>query len=224
MVARTEHLARVHGLVTIYGTLYRSAQSLPRLAEKQGRGVALVADVAGEAWVFRHYRRGGAVMQLLGDRYLRSGNRALRELVVSEAARARGVFTPAVQAAVWYDHGVFRRFDIATSYIADARELADDIFDAAHSARAVQHTATLIRRMLSAGLVHRDFNLKNILLTRDRAWVLDLDRCSIVERVSKQQRAAMRSRFLRSIKRWEARTGKVVSASARRTLEAAFDG
>jgi 3-deoxy-D-manno-octulosonic acid kinase len=224
VVARSDDLPQLAGLIERHDTLYHAAAQQPRIADLQGRGVAIVTRLGGEICVVRHFHRGGAVLRLLGDKYLRTGNRALSELRASEGARARGVATPPVHAAAWYEHGMFRRFDIATSFIPDARDLAAEIFDHARAAVAVQHTAALIRAMLSAGVVHRDLNLKNILIARERAYLLDLDRTVLVDRVSRFQRSAMRARFLRSLAKWEARSGAVVSAPARLTLQKAFDG
>ena len=162
-------------------------------------------------------------MKLLGDRYLRSGNRALRELHVSEEARSRGVHTPAVQVAAWYEHGVFRRFDLATSFIPDAHDLATALFEA-NAARAAHLAAALLRQVLDAGLVHQDLNLKNVLVTRERGYVLDLDRATMVENISDSQRRFMSARFMRSLDKWEAIKRVTIAPEDRRTLQQAFHG
>jgi tRNA A-37 threonylcarbamoyl transferase component Bud32 len=162
-------------------------------------------------------------MSVLDDRYLRAApNRVVRELRASEAARARGIATPVVKCGAWYTHGFFRRFDIATLYIPESRDLSDVIFDAAFAPAAVARAATLIRDMLRAGLIHQDLNLKNILVTKDRAFVLDLDRCYVVERVSAAQAEAMRARLFRSLAKWQRRTGKVVAPDLAASLTEAF--
>lgn len=223
-MARSADLALVDALVKQHGTLYEAALHLPRLGELQGRGLALVVELGGRVCVVRHFQRGGAVMKAVGDRYLRTTNRALSELKASEAARARGVATPVVVAVAWYSEGIFRRFDIATSFIAGSRDLATDLFDPARSARAVHFTSALINKLLTAGLLHRDLNLKNVLIGRDRAYVLDLDRCRVLDRVTDAQRSAMRARFLRSLEKWEEKTGTPVSKETRRALSEAFGG
>ena len=199
---------------------------MPVFAELHGRGVALVVDMAGQRVVVRHYRRGGAVANALGDRYFRLGhNRVLREILISEAARSRSVPTPRVLCGVWYDHGVFQRFDIATEYVPDSRDLSVVLFgDAAPSELALTRVAQLIRTMLAAGFVHRDLNVKNILIGNDRAYVLDLDRCAIMKRVNAAAAGAMRERFFRSVNKWEAATGRRVHDVARNKLSEAFDG
>src|SRR5688500_12760119 len=78
-----------------------------------GRGTAYAIATAHERWVVRHYQRGGAVAGWMGDLYLRGGTtRPVGELLVSEAARARGIPTPRVAAAVTYPDGPFYRADL----------------------------------------------------------------------------------------------------------------
>jgi hypothetical protein len=87
------------------GTLYAwAARSGSR--SFVGRGAVFAVATPAREWVVRHYRRGGAVARVLGDRYVRiSEPRALRELRASVLARSRGVATPEVVAAVVYPAG-----------------------------------------------------------------------------------------------------------------------
>jgi 3-deoxy-D-manno-octulosonic acid kinase len=209
-------------LVQEHDTLFHAARQ-KRKGELTGRGIAIIAELNGETCVVRHYRRGGSVASVLGDRYLRTApNRVLRELQTSEAARARGVATPSVKVGAWYNHGLFRRFDIATTYIPDTRDLSTVIFDAAHGQRAAELTAVLIRDLLRAGLIHSDLNLKNILVTTDRAFVLDLDRCRMVERVGATHASAMQARFFRSLAKFAGQRGRAVPPAVMALLTEAF--
>lgn len=226
LLAPPQDVPALTDLLHRHFTLYDAARTLPVLAELRGRGVALLVDLAGQRAVVRHYQRGGAVARALGDRYVRfAPNRVLQELQVSEFARSRSVPTPRVLCAAWYTEGVFHRFDIATEYVAGARDLSAVLFgDAAPSEPVLTRVAQLIRTMLDAGLVHRDLNVKNILVGPDRAYVLDLDRCAITERVDGTVARAMRERFFRSVNKWEAATGRRVHDVARNQLSEAFGG
>jgi 3-deoxy-D-manno-octulosonic acid kinase len=225
-VARAADLPTFTVLVQQHGTLFDAAARLPRLGELRGRGLAVVVEIGGTACVVRHYHRGGAVAGMLQDRYGRLGlNRALHELQVSESARARGVATPTVKCAAWYRHGLFRRFDLATTFIPSSRDLAAVLFGAgAAQERDVRAAVKLIRDVLRAGLVHNDLNLKNILVAEDRAYILDLDRCRIEEGVSAAASKVMRERFLRSLAKWERLTSRTVPADVRAQLAEAFGG
>jgi 3-deoxy-D-manno-octulosonic acid kinase len=196
---------------------------LPRFGELHGRGLTPVVDLAGDRCVVRHFRRGGSVMSVLGDRYVRSGrNRVLDELSASETMRARGVATPRVKCGAWYDDGVFRRYDIATHFIPSARDLADVLFDDAGRTLVVEHTVVLLRDIVHHGLLHHDLNLKNILVAGDGAYVLDLDRAEVFDRLTQMQASAMRTRFMRSLTKWEQKLGRSVPPSVRTSLGEAF--
>ena len=224
LIARPADLPELRAHLERAGTLYDAARALPRIRELQGRGVALVVELAGDAIVVRHYHRGGAVADALGDRYFRyAANRVIHEVRISEFARGRGVATPRVKCGAWYTDVLFRRFDIATEFIPDSQDLSEVLFgDVVASDSALLHTAELIRGMLQAGLIHEDLNVKNILLTTERAFVLDLDRCRLADRVSVPDAQRMRNRFFRSVNKWETRTGNRVHDVARNVLSAAF--
>ncbi len=114
------------------GSLYEAAQITPRIDALQGRGIAYrVPDPLGdgEDWLIRHYRRGGAVASLLGDRYLRVGvPRPMRELKASAEARRRGIPTPEVITATVHPGPGFYRGDIITAFVPRSTTLADLLF------------------------------------------------------------------------------------------------
>jgi 3-deoxy-D-manno-octulosonic acid kinase len=222
IVARTAELPALASLLIEHETLFGAAQRR-RQGELAGRGIAIITELNGDVCVVRHFRRGGSVASLLDDRYLRAAsNRVLRELQTSEAARARGVATPSVKCGAWYQHGLFRRFDIATLYIPDSHDLSTVIFDPGRSRRAAELTAVLIGSMLQAGLLHRDLNLKNILVAPDRAYVLDLDRCRMVEPINAAHADAMKARFFRSLAKFAAQGGRPAPADVVALLGEAF--
>ena len=126
IVALPFALQPVKTLVAEHGTLYTAAAAMPEARAFRGRGDAFRVVVDGADIVVRHYRRGGAVARLLGDRYVRLGAvRPARELAASSAARTRGVPTPEIVCTVTYGHGAFYRADIATRYVPDSRDLAE---------------------------------------------------------------------------------------------------
>lgn len=216
-------------MLTRHATLFDAAAAFPGARPVAGRGTAFVIKVGmpnPAAWLVRHYRRGGVVAPVLRDRYARwSKARAFQELDVSMAARSRGIPTPRVIAAVEYRGLLFKRFDIAVELVPDACDLAAALFgEVAQTAQAsAEAAARVIRTFTAHGLIHADLNLKNILVRKDDAWVIDLDRCWLVPQASPAQRAAMRDRFMRSLAKWEKHTDRVTGDPLRRTLEQAFD-
>lgn len=165
-------------------------------------------------------------MTLLGDRYARfAPPRVLNELRTSEAARSRGIATPTIKAGIWYNDLLFRRSDVASTYIPESRDLAALLFEnAAEMPDAIAAAQELLRTIVRGGLLHRDLNLKNILVTPARAYVLDLDRCAVMDRLSETQITTMRDRFFRSLAKWERRTGKTVPQDTVAQLREGFRG
>jgi len=213
----------VRGVLEKYGTLYNGAAAALTATPLGGRIPAFVMAADGEPWVVRHYHRGGAAARWLDDRYLRAGrSRALRELRVSLAARARGIATPLVTAAIDYPDGAFVRHDIATQYVPHARDLSDVLFSGVVTDAMLGRIATLIQQIVQQGLMHRDLNLKNILLSETRAWVIDLDRCTMRKKRRTADALAMQSRFIRSLDKWEHIKQRAIVHAYRVRLEQAF--
>ncbi|MGQ0814714.1 MAG: lipopolysaccharide kinase InaA family protein [Gemmatimonadota bacterium] len=224
VTARSRSSEKLRQLLQTHSTLYDAAAATTGVEPITGRGAAYVIRPESEAWLVRHYRRGGAVAHVSNDRYARfGGDRALHELRVSAAARARGIATPEVIAAIAYRSALFTRFDITVVFIDHARDVAQLLFEersAGHD--EIARAASLIADMIRLGLVHADLNLKNVLVTPTSAYIVDLDRCRLVDAAAPRSATKMKRRFLRSLEKWESQTGKIVADAHRRTLEAAF--
>lgn len=246
VLARPEAAAWVEDALEGHETLHRAAARHPDALRREGRGtvyaIPAVRDELEAAldrpagrWAVRHYRRGGAVARILGDRYLRVGTpRPIRELRASEAVRARRVPTPRVVAAAVYDAGLFYRGDLVTAFIPDAVELAGVLFDPERRGvsgtlerrDALKEAGILIRRMSRAGVRHRDLNARNVLLEwsghAPDAHVLDLDRCRLVEGPDPEGAGAMRDRLVRSIRKLEKESKLEVPAGDLKVLDEAL--
>ncbi|MDH3270823.1 MAG: hypothetical protein OEN56_05790, partial [Gemmatimonadota bacterium] len=193
------------------------------------------APVAGpdgrDRWVVRHYRRGGAVASLLGDRYFSLGRpRPVRELAVSVTARARGVPTPAVVAAAVYRAGLFDRYDLVTELVPSVQPLAAWLEGSTPLAgweRAVDGAARLVRQLSDAGIVHVDLNAHNVLLSPEEpenGWVVDLDRARVTSAPNREVARRMSTRLLRSVRKIAATAGTRIDADETgRTLHATAD-
>ena len=223
MVVRSPNVDAVRDMLIRHTTLYEAAAAAPDAKPIAGRGTAYAIRFDTDPWLVRHYRRGGLIARVLNDRYAPGGNRALDELKVSVIARARGIPTPEVVAAICYPSRLYARFDIAVEFIGHSRDMAQLLFeDRVVPPEEINKAAALITTMIQNGLLHADLNLKNILIAPERAYVLDLDRCRIVDEPTAHDADVMRRRFLRSLEKWESKTGRVVSEGFHHTLEAAF--
>lgn len=228
LVARERDRAFVRGMVSRHGTLaaYAAANSRHVLA---GRTRTHVCEGPDGLWVVRHAVRGGAFRKRLGDRYLGIGvPRPIRELRASARARALGIATPEVLACAVYEDGIYYRADLATRFIEGSADLAALSFGPDPPAEVVRAEAwraagRLIASAFAIGLVHADLNVKNIVVTTadgiTRAHLLDLDRCRFKARLSKEDRSAMLDRLDRSIRKFERRTNRSLTAAERAGLE-----
>ncbi|HWU75314.1 MAG TPA: 3-deoxy-D-manno-octulosonic acid kinase [Rhodanobacter sp.] len=141
-------------------------------------GVAIIATTAGDG-VLRHYRRGGLVARLLGDRYLWTGagrTRPFREFRLLAQIARLGLPGPAVIAARYVRHGLFYSADLITRRIADARTLAECIAERQLDGDLAAAVGVLIARFHRAGIWHADLNAHNVLVTPAGLYLIDFDR------------------------------------------------
>lgn len=233
IVARPEVLAFASDALAAAGTLFAYAQAHPdRQVLASGRGLLYAVPGPDGRWVVRRYRRGGLVAAFLADRYVRTGRpRPLAELATSLGARSRGVPTPEVVAAALYPGLFLYRAELATRWIPDAYDLATLLFgsnplEGEERRLAWEAAGRLVRTLHARGVLHRDLNLKNILLehaTRPaRAHMVDLDRCRLVDQVGDAQRRRMVERFRRSAEKWSRKVGRAVEAADWAAFEAGY--
>ncbi len=144
-----------------------------------GRGGVMLAQSPFGAWVLRHYRRGGMVARVMGDRYLWSGaerTRGFAELRLLAELHRRGLDVPRPVAARYQRNGVHYRADLITQYIANAPTLAQCLRDKGIDAASSQRVGEAIARLHNAGGYHADLNAHNVLLDTQRVWLIDFDR------------------------------------------------
>ena len=218
------------------GPVYVIPRQAPSSSREGAQGTGSGAEPS-PLWVVRHYRRGGWIAPLLGDRYLRFGvARPLRELRSSEAARARGVRTPRVVAAAVYGGALFTRGDIVTEYVSRSEDLAEVLFGekrqglggAVDRREALIAAGHLIRGLSEAGVSHPDLNAKNILMewigAAPQAHLVDLDRCKVIAEGARLRPDPMHERLRRSLRKWERRMGVKLAENEWRFLDDAVRG
>jgi 3-deoxy-D-manno-octulosonic acid kinase len=195
-----------------------------------GRGASwCVAGDAGERGILRWYRRGGMVRHVARDRFFGWRPRPLRELIVTEEARRRGVAAPEVLAAR-VDRlalGCYRGA-LLTRAIEGAMPLAEVL--RAHPPAvpreplmtAVGHA---LRVLHDRGIQHRDLNAGNILVApggpEPVVWVIDFDRARLLPRLSRRRRRRALARLERSLAKLE-RAGVSFGAGERGCIERGY--
>ena len=188
-----------------------------------GRGsVAFVRD-GGRRWVIRHYRRGGFMASLLGDRYLYLGaarTRSYAEWRLLRQLREWSLPVPAPVAARYRRSGAFYRADLITEELPTRLTLAQ----ALAAGPLDRGTWTAVGRCVAAlhqyAVEHADLNAHNLLIGDDgRVYVLDFDRGRIRERGAWEQRVLDRlDRSLRKVTR-DLPAGRYGDAEWRALLE-----
>ena len=234
-VARSEVAGSVRGsLLNADGTrstLHEFAARHPGARPLAGRGAAYAVPLpqSNVRVVVRHNQRGGLLASLIKDRFL-SPTRAPLELEISLALTKLGVRTPDVMAyALYPPGGVLQRSDVCTREIPASRDLAHVLTREGQEERAaaLRLTAQLVAALARAGARHFDLNAKNVLLTSDQAYVLDVDRVRLGGNPDSTLVANL-NRLSRSLRKWRDRFGARVSereiteleTAARRTLHA----
>ncbi|GLQ45495.1 3-deoxy-D-manno-octulosonic acid kinase [Dyella lipolytica] len=141
-------------------------------------GVAVIATPAGEC-VLRHYRRGGMVAALMGDRYLWTGadrTRSFAEFRLLQAMTRLELPAPQVVAARYQRVGFHYRADLITRRIPDAQTLAECLAGGWLDAELAQEVGALVARFHRAGVWHADLNAHNVLLAQAALYLIDFDR------------------------------------------------
>ena len=141
-------------------------------------GVAVIATPAGEC-VLRHYRRGGMVAALMGDRYLWTGadrTRSFAEFRLLQAMARLELPAPTVVAARYQRVGLHYRADLITRRIADTQTLAECLASNRLDAELAQEVGALVARFHRAGVWHADLNAHNVLVAQAELYLIDFDR------------------------------------------------
>lgn len=147
-----------------------------------GRGGVAFVDTPVGACVLRHYRRGGLVAPLLGDRYLWTGaerSRGFAEFRLLAELSMRGLPVPAPVAACYRRRGLYYTADLVTRTIAHAQTVAELVAQRQFDGELAGRVGGLVARFHAAGVDHADLNAHNILLADGELWLIDLDRGEI---------------------------------------------
>jgi len=197
-------------------TLHEYAARHPGARLLHGRGAAYAVPLphpqSGVRVVVRHNRHGGFLAPLTGDRFF-PPTRAPYELETSLALTKLGVPTPEIVAyALYPPGGLLQRSDVCSREIPTSRDLAQILTGQGSSERAAAFAATaqLVAALARAGARHQDLNAKNILLTYETAYVLDVDRVTLGGEPASALSANL-MRLGRSLRKWRDQFGARVT-------------
>lgn len=147
-----------------------------------GRGGVAFLDTPAGPCVLRHYRRGGWMTPLLGDRYVWNGRRRSRgfaEFALLAELANRGLPVPVPVAARYQRRGPYYTADLITRTIEDTQTLTEIIARRQMDGMLAGRVGALVARFHVAGVDHVDLNAHNILVAGNDLWLVDFDRGEI---------------------------------------------
>lgn len=235
IVARHEALHHVQERIAAHGSLYAYAAAHPEARSMEGRRrIYVVPAPGGGRWLIRRLSHGGLLAPITRDLFLRAGTpRPLNELRLSCELRRRSIETPAVIAAVVYRAGpLLYRGEVAREEVPEALDLAGCLFgprkmDAERRLCVLAAAGSLVGALHRVGLSHPDLNLRNVLVrpwdAEPTAYILDLEKCRLLNSLSGWRRGLMLRRLRRSARRFEERTGERLGAGEWAAFDQAYE-
>lgn len=173
------------------------------------RGSVLVLERGSEAWVHRHYQRGGFAARLVYDHYLWLGlerSRPFREWRLLNYMHRRGLPTPRPVAARVLRRGLAYQADIVTVYLPATTSVSSRLREGDVDDSHWTDIGAMVRRIHDQGIDHPDLTAHNILLDpRGKVFVVDFDNARF--RSSGSWRQAALARLQRSLRKVALETG-----------------
>lgn len=174
----------------------------------------------------RRATRGGLIGAVLGGLYT-AVRRPLRELRAATAARSAGVGVPEPLAVrVTRVGGCFYRFTVITREVENAEDLLT--FASAPSTsrkrEVIGRVADEMRRLHDSGVYHADLTMKNILLSGNSVFIIDLDKAILAPRRSGRMDVMNLSRLNRSVVKLLGTRGAVTRTDKLRFLRRYLGG
>jgi 3-deoxy-D-manno-octulosonic acid kinase len=151
--------------------------------EARGRGTTHFVRSGKQHFVLRHYRRGGLIARLMGDRYFwrsESATRAFAEWQLLYHLHRAGLPVPAPIAARYRRLGMLYTADLITERMTDSVSLAEQLRRRGIPILGWITIGRCIRAFHDLGVCHPDLNAHNILLVGDdQVYLIDFDRGSL---------------------------------------------
>ena len=155
-----------------------------------GRGSTLFFTAESENFALRHYLRGGYAAKLSRDKYIFTGlsnTRAFAELQLTYKLYAQNLPVPepiaarVVKSRVWYTQ------DIINRKILDSTTLYQYIIENPDDHEVWTKVGKTIAKFHLAGLNHGDLNMRNILVTSSKVYLIDFDKSSLEANETQKQ-------------------------------------
>jgi hypothetical protein len=165
----------------------------------------------GKRVVIRHYLHGGLFSALTRDLYL-FGSRSFQELALTMRIRTCGISTIEPIGAIHWILGPFYKAHLLSLEISGAKDLIQYFQEIGphpsrqrllHKRRTIRSAGLLVHQFHEAGFFHRDLQLKNILVSGERLFLIDFDHSYQKEVLTTNERKKNLLRLNRSVEKWK---------------------
>lgn len=151
--------------------------------QAQGRGTTYFIEYQQQAWVLRHYKRGGLIGKLLDDQYLYStlhNTRVWQELQLLRHMLEKNLPVPTPIAGRVEVNVIYYRGDLITAKIPQARDLHQLLLEKPLELQIWHEIGKTIGRFHQQQIFHHDLNIHNIMLDdKQKVWLIDFDKCAL---------------------------------------------
>lgn len=188
-----------------------------------GRGANWYVGADGDEFVLRHFRRGGAIAKVLGDKYWfgsEAATRSFAEFKLLEKMRSQGLPVPEPVAAGYDKAGPWYTAQLLTRRIPGATSWSSRLDETAHVPKNWSNVGIAVARLHAARVDHADLNAHNILIDGEgRIFVIDFDKS--VERATSDSswREANLMRLKRSLTKLQAFSDQSMAANWNQLIE-----
>jgi 3-deoxy-D-manno-octulosonic acid kinase len=168
----------------------------------EGRAEAYAFSLGEGEGVLRRFRRGGFISNFLSEGYLLE-NRPRQEFDMHRRIYALGLPVPEPLGVAWLRRGPWYMGAIATRRLNG--ESLDGWLQGKHSAaertRFLRGVGETIARFHDAGVYHADLNVRNILLSSGKTYLIDFDRARLWDALTETLRSRSMLRLKRSFEK-----------------------
>ncbi len=194
------------GIDDLCGRDITGASCQPVTTAGSGRGGSWFVRDGDTELVLRHYRRGGKIAALLGDKYFYIGSdrsRSVEEFELLTDLWERGLPVPEPVAAGYNRGIVFYTAQLITRRIEGAQSWSEFLATSALSMQPWEAIGSTIAEFHREGVNHADLNAHNILVSqnRDNIYLIDFDKSRVENSASDAWRRQNLARLHRSLKK-----------------------
>lgn len=170
-----------------------------------GRGQSVLFTFGSYKLMLRHYLRGGFVGKFLTDRYFKlskNAQRAKNEFLLLNYLHQLKLPVPRPLVSRVKKGFIFVKNDILIEQIENTKNLAQILHTRQLNDQECINIGLMLNKFFKVNLVHTDLNIKNILLNnKQEAFLVDFDKCYLVDKLNAKDKHIMLKRLLRSFKK-----------------------